>query len=180
MLSQKRETGRYSQVAGGVCFESSHTQEPTQSKHRRNSSTPSLTRAAVLKRNAVEPQSSSCTIEKPHHIPIAPEARGSALGVSFPLPLPLLVGSGFPVGPSVFRRITTSSLLIGAVGRLVAGLVSTFVIFVRRRSIPWGAWSPAAAPSVAAGSCHRAELREVAAWHFASQHRQGVGALQFW
>ena len=163
MLSQKRETGRYSQVAGGVCFESSHTREPTQSKHRRNSSTPSLTRAAVLKRNAVELQSSSCTIEKPHHIPIAPEARGSALGVSFPLPLPLLVGSGFPVEPSVFRRITTSSLLIGAVGRLVAGLVSTFVIFVRRRSIPWGAWSPAAAPSVAAGSCHRAELREVAA-----------------
>ena len=110
----------------------------------------------VLKRNAVELQSSSCTIEKPHHIPIAPEAKGTALGVSFPLPLPLLVGSGFPVEPSVFRRITTSSLLIGAVGRLVAGLVSTFVIFVRRRSIPWGAWSPAAAPSVAAGSCHRA------------------------
>jgi hypothetical protein len=56
--------------------------------------------AAVLKRNAVELQSPSCTIEKPHHIPIAPEAIGPALGVSFPLPLPLLVGSGFPVEPS--------------------------------------------------------------------------------
>lgn len=89
-------------------------------------------------RNAVELQSPSCKVEKTHRIPIAPEARGSALGVSFPLPLPLLVGSGFPVEPSVFRRITTSSLLIGAVGRLVAGLVSTFVIFVRKRSIPQG------------------------------------------
>jgi hypothetical protein len=33
MLSQKRETGRYSQVAGGVCGKSSHTREPTQSEH---------------------------------------------------------------------------------------------------------------------------------------------------
>ena len=51
-------------------------------------------------RNAVELQSPSCKVEKTHRIPIAPEARGSALGVSFPLPWPLLVGSGFPVEPS--------------------------------------------------------------------------------
>jgi hypothetical protein len=45
-------------------------------------------------RNAVELQSPSCKVEKTHHIPIAPEAKGTALGMSFPLPLPLLVGSG--------------------------------------------------------------------------------------
>ena len=61
----------------------------------RRAAVPPLLQGRLLRvRQAVELQSSSCISDVTHRIPVAPEARGTAHGVSFPLPLPLSAISG--------------------------------------------------------------------------------------